>query len=1154
MDERRKLEHAIAQLEAQRETLGDVVVETALAPLRKKLEQLAEQGDFPYHQRKLVTILFTDIANSTRLSQHLDPEDVRDIFDVALNALAKPISAYDGKVTRFMGDGFLAVFGVPQAREDDPERAIRAGLDILKEASDLALQLKVQREFDDFDVRVGINTGLIALGGMTEAEDTLMGSAVNLAARLESTASPGELLISHNTYRHVRGVFDVESKGSIQVKGFPDPVQVYQVQRAMPRAFRLRTMVVEGVETRMVGRDGELKLLQDTMNNAIQVGEGQVVTVVGDAGVGKSRLLNEFLKWLYLIPERVKLYQGRSWQETQKLPYALLREMFSFRFLIQEGDTVLAVREKIESGIGEILGNDETGLMRAHIIGQLLGFDFSDSLYLRDVMDDPEQLRNRGLLYLKEYFQCVASEGPVLIVLEDLHWTNDSSLDVLNQLGRITVDYPLVILCSTRPNLYERRPYWGEGRLYHTRVDLSPISRWDSRQLIMNILRLVDELPESIRELIVDLAEGNPYFIEELVKMLIDQGVIVTGDEYWRIEVERLELVKVPSTLIGVLQARLDDLPSDERQILQEASIIGRVFWDEVITYMHRITDGQDTDDETARVLHSLRDKEMIYRREVSTFAGVNEFIFKHDVLRDVTYETVLKRKRLHDHALVAEWLIERHEERSVEYAGLIAEHLILAGRDEKALGYLYQAGEQAMRSFANQEAIEFFTHALELTPEDEKVQHYKIRSAREKVYDIQGSREAQEQDLTDLEALANEAKDVDWQIGAALRFANFAEKTSRYQDAISSAEKAIQLAKESGQAERESEGYLVNGIALMRQGEYESAREKLKHALELAEDTEFAPTRAKSLTTLGIIDFEQGNNLQAIDYHQQALEIFKEIGDKVSEGYSLNSLGTASLSIGEYADTEEYLEQAFHIFDETGNRLGKGFVLNNLARTFFDMGDLDKALEYYERALDIFREIENWRGEAAVLNNIGEVACTLEEYQKGYDYYRQALELSRLMGNRPFEGFALYGVADSQYGLGNFDEAERGMIQAIDVHEELGWRDNAMDARGGLARVLLAQGELKEAYDVVSEILVYLDEGHSLRTDVAPFRLFLTCYTVLTAVQDPRSLGFLESSYGLLRKRADEIKDESVRHAFLENIPWHSELIAEAQAQGIFY
>jgi class 3 adenylate cyclase/tetratricopeptide (TPR) repeat protein len=714
-----KLEGTIAELEAQRGTLSDDVIDTSVAALRNQIAELSAQDERAVQQRKLVTLLFVDVVGSTgKIAAHLDPEDTLEIMDSALKRLAVPVENHGGHVTRFMGDGFKAIFGAPTAQEDDPERAVRAGLNILEAAGTIDEELADQWEIRGFQVRVGINTGLVALGGMTEAEDTVMGKAVNLAARLESAVPPGGLLISHDTYRHVRGVFDVEPQKSIRAKGFDEPVQVYRVLGAKPRAFRLYTRGVEGVETRMVGREAELKHLQDALLNAIEEGEGQVITISGEAGVGKSRLLYEFQNWIELLPHQVKLFMGRASQETQNLPYGLLRDLFSTEYQIKESSSPGMVREKLESGFGELFGAAEDGHMRAHIIGQLLGFDFSISPHLKGLLGEGQQLRDRGLNYIVEYFQAVAYQGVCVVFLDDIHWGDDSSLDVIDHLGHEMQNQPLVILCLGRGRLFERRPFWGEGQTYHARIELRPLSRREGRQLVSEILKMTENVPHDLRELIVEGAEGNPYYIEELIKMLIEKGVILKGEERWLIEKSRLAQMVVPSTLMGVLQARLDGLPLQERTTLQRASVIGRVFWDNTVEHISwSIKEGQEGDG-ISSALYALRKKEMVYRREASAFAGTREYMFKHTVLRDVTYESVLKRLRRSYHGMVAEWLIEHAGERVNEYTGLIAEHLDLAGQVGQAVIYLCQAGDQAIGQYANEEAICYYRRALALIAE----------------------------------------------------------------------------------------------------------------------------------------------------------------------------------------------------------------------------------------------------------------------------------------------------------------------------------------------------------------------------------------------------------------------------------------------------
>jgi hypothetical protein len=521
-------------------------------------------------------------------------------------------------VTRYTGDGFKAVFGDPIAREDDPEQAIRAGLETLDVSKAIAQEIEKEWEIEDFKVRIGIDTGLAALGGQTEAEDTVMGRVVNLAVRIESAAPPGGLLISHNTYRHVRGVFTVAPQEPITAKGFPEPVAVYLVKEIKPRAFRVQTRGVEGVETRMVGRRTEIDTLKDALYTTFEEGEGQVITISGEAGVGKSRLLYEYQNWLELLPssQGVRFFQGRGSQEAQGLPYSLLRDVFSFRFQILDGDQGEQVRQKVESGFCEVFGGGDDGVMRAHILGQLLGFNFSASSHLKGVLNDAEQLRNRGLMYLIQYFQTLSQEIPVVTFLEDIHWADDSSLDVVSRIGEYTPQHPILFVCAARPILFERRPYWGEGQTYHTCIELHPLSKRESRQLVAEILKLAVDIPAELREMVVNGAEGNPFYTEELIKMLIEDGVVIPDEEAWQIDLTRLEEVDIPSTLAGVLQARLDCLPSQERTVLQQASVVGRLFWDRIVIYIHAEGGNGGDPQLIPQSLTSLRNRELVFRHE----------------------------------------------------------------------------------------------------------------------------------------------------------------------------------------------------------------------------------------------------------------------------------------------------------------------------------------------------------------------------------------------------------------------------------------------------------------------------------------------------------------------------------------------------------
>ena len=579
-----------------------------LAP-REYAERLLAAGGQTSAERRLVTILFSDVKGSTALAEHLDPEDVMEIMNGAFEHLIAPVYRHEGTLARLMGDAILAFFGAPICHEDDPERAIRAALEIQAGIQSYAARLTHERGIADFNVRVGINTGLVVVGEIgsdLRVEYTAMGDAINLAARMEQNAPPGGILITHGTYRLVREVFDVQPQPPLSVKGHAEPVRTYLVLRARPRAFRSASRGVEGVEVRMIGRDAELAQLQTIFQAVAEASQPQVVTLVGDAGVGKSRLLHEFERGLERCPASLDTLKGRATAMAQFAPFGLLRDLFARRFTVLESDSAAVVRDKLESGITAVLRTDSAGPMKAHFVGHLLGFDFSDSPHLRGALGDPRQLHDRARGYLADFFREAATFAPVVVFLEDLHWADDSSLDAINYLALTLVGCPLLFVCAVRPVLLERRPDWGDGRSGHTRLDLRPLSLQASRRLVGEILQKVETVPVALRDLIVTGAEGNPFFAEELIKMLIEDGVIVKGaggQDRWQVDPDRFVTTHVPDTLTGVLQARLDRLTPHERSVLQQASVVGRQFWDQAVAQIGRAEGAREVCPRRARGL-----------------------------------------------------------------------------------------------------------------------------------------------------------------------------------------------------------------------------------------------------------------------------------------------------------------------------------------------------------------------------------------------------------------------------------------------------------------------------------------------------------------------------------------------------------------------
>ena len=578
------IDDAIAALEAQRALLGDGVVDTALQPLLAHRAELAARA--VAEQRKLVTVLFSDLVDFTVLSQRLDPEDVRTVVDAYFVRSHQLIEANGGVVEKFIGDAVMAVFGLHRAEEEDPHRAIRTALAMQFSLDDINAQVAAAHNVK-LEMRVGIDTGEVVvstLGDRPGQEFVVMGDIVNRAARLQGAAPRGGVLISADTYRHVRGSFDVQQMPGLQLKGIAQPVDGYLVKSERARGFRLDdARGIEGVETSTVGREIELRRLQDRFYEVAEEHQWQMVTVVGDAGVGKSRLLSDFGRWLDDLPEPVSWFGGRAAHSGSRLPYALLHDLFATRFDIHDSDGPSEVRRKWERGVEQALGTGPDAVDKAHLIGQWLGFEIGESRSLDGVGDDPLSLSGRATAALAEYFRRLADQAPVVLLLEDLHWADEATLALINAADAVLRECQVLVVATTRPTLLERHPHWGEGLDFHTRLSLRSLSRRETRRLLDEILKRADHVPRELSDLVVMASEGNPFYVEELVNWFLEAEVITRDGDVWHVVEERLDQAQVPATLRSVLQARLDALTTAERVTLQRASVIGRVFWDDAV-------------------------------------------------------------------------------------------------------------------------------------------------------------------------------------------------------------------------------------------------------------------------------------------------------------------------------------------------------------------------------------------------------------------------------------------------------------------------------------------------------------------------------------------------------------------------------------------
>ncbi len=1103
-----RLAETIATLEAQRGSLGDEAVDAVVKPLRLQLAALqATQVPARTDQTlRQVTVLFLDVVGSTTLSQHLDPEEIHAVMDGALARCTAIVESHQGKVLQYAGDSLLAVFGADAAREDDAERAVHAGLALLDEGKRQGRVVAERHAHAGFDVRVGIHTGGVLLGGGVDEEGTIRGMSVNVAARMEQSAPSGSLRISHDTWRLVRGAFEAEPQAPMLVKGRDEPILTYLVLRARPRAFRVATRGIEGVAVRMIGRDAELAQLMQAFERLVRGGGFERATVIAEAGIGKSRLLFEFESWVASRPEPITVFRGRAEPRTQAQPYGLLRDVLASWLQIADSDTMETARQKIEDGIVPLFTADdgaEMALAHAHVLGHLIGVDFKASHHLKAILRDSQQIRNRAFHAAAQIFRRLhlRDGAPALLMLDDLHWADDPSLEFLAHLADANADLPLLMLGLTRPALFERRPDFAAGQ----RIGLAPLGNDSSNQLADALLHKLADVPDALRELVCARAEGNPFYMEELVMMLVDAGAIDASTDTWTVDASRLMASKVPHTLTGVLQARLDGLHAAERLALQQASVIGFVFWDQALAAI---------DPHATEALPAVARREFVVAHESGNIDDAREFAFRHHLLHQVTYDTVLKRMRRECHARAAAWLSSLSGARANDFLGATAEHFAQAGDTRNACEFYARAAEHAATRYAHDALAGHVQSALALTESSEDPEASRMRwrllALRERALDLRGLRDEQAADIGHLEDLAALLNDDTLRSEAAWRRCDLAVRTGDYRASEAAALKAIELAKQAGAIELELRSQQRLVLARTYLGDPSGAESLALQGLAAARAHDLREIESRFINALAVIVSSRSDLLAELQYAEQGLAISRELGDRRSESIALCNAGAGLLNFGAHARATRHLEDGLRLSRECGIRAIEAWALANLSELALRQGDADLALVQTQASLDVAMAIHDPGAEA----------------------------------------FALLVMGDAALALDRHDDAARAFARSRDTAQAVGDSIEKY-ALAGLARVALARGTTAQALALVEPLLEQLTvaDGGGETHNMA---IRLTCHRVLLAASDARAGDVLARAHAALQHRGASIGDAALRQSFLFSVPENRAIVDAWEANTV--
>ncbi len=995
-------------------------------------------------ERKVVTILFADVVASTALSGSVDPERLRDQMSRFFDIARQEIERYGGTVEKFIGDAVMAVFGLPAIHEDDPERAARAAAAMRDRLQPLVVAGGLP------PIRIGLATGEAVANprAAEKGEFLVTGEVVHLAARLQQHAAPGQILVGERTMPAVRRVATLRAIQPLQVKGRSEPLSAWEVLSVEPPRER------EVTATPFVGREEELDLLAGLVRRMRREGRGHVVTVLGPAGVGKTRLVQEFRQ----RAGEVHSLRGRALPYGSGVPFWAVGEAIREECGILFGDPLETARQKLEEAAARLeLGDAVPALL------SVLG--------LSDAGRDPT--REELFAGMRGFFQALAQRGPLLVILEDLHSAEDVTLDYLEHSADWVRDVPILLLTLSRPELLERRTSWMGGKRSASTLYLDPLGGEESRALAMGILGR-KTAPEPLLELILDSAEGNPLFMEEMLRSLIERGFLVEEDDGWTLTIP-LTQVTIPDTIHAVIAARVDALPSPQKRILQAAAVQGKDFFLGGVRFVA-------TEDHVDEALAALVQKELVVRKPRSMVVGEEEFTFRHILIRDVSYALIPKAQRWPKHARVAEWMSQTAGDRQAEWADVIAHNWlqVLALRQElglppdesaraHAIANLLLAGDRAARVYANTTALDHYGRVLDLDlPPDARLRALLGRGA---VWMLLGQFERAREDFAAARTLAQQTGDRRTEAVALDYLGHSYRRQDRVAEALAYLQPALTLSREVD--DPVLTGRILNhiGFTHFSDANHEEAIRHHEEARRLLEGSGDAAVLAESLHGLGENLMFWGRYQESIGFLLESARMCETVGNRSLAGENRFMVGHARQILGDYAEAQVEVQRSLAVLGEIGDIWNLAVALWAATGIAMALGEFSKAFEYATRGANLARQIEAIRFQHYNLLWLAQLHRELEDHHGAWQLDREAADLAGKVGGG-WVPIVLAWLALDLAALGRGEEAEthlrdaRRALQQTQTHLDF---DQTITHAAG--KILLALGRPMEALQAADRL-----------------------------------------------------------------------------------
>ncbi|MCP5095463.1 MAG: tetratricopeptide repeat protein [Chloroflexi bacterium] len=1018
------------------------------------------------------------------------------------------------------GGLFVILFGAPIAYENQVERA----------AEFLRM---LQKKSVSIKWRAGITFGIVwagIRGSQERCEYGAVGDCVNLAARLAMKADWGKIWVSQTVNSRLKQYYWLGALGDFRVKGKRENVSIYQL------IHRKELSEDEFYTGKLIGRQQELKQLYATAQPIFEGKFAGLVYVHGDAGVGKSRLVHEFRRQLI-----AKYYPMTVFCPTEEIlrtslnPFkSFLRSYFrqSAEFSREDNresfDAVYSfLLQQVPANHPEAMEIKQELQRTESILAAMVDIHWEGSLYAQL---EPKLRFENTLSAFKTFIKAIALMRPVIIHIENGQWLDEDSHRMIGWLTRNISNYPIIMICVSR--------YLDGKQMISLEVDqdvpqhiveLPPLSTTHIQEITAQILQ--GSVSTEVVAFLTNKSDGNPFFLEQLVLDLYERGVLILDKKEGVYQfLKKIRQEEIPANINTILLSRLDRLENEVKQVVRTATVLGQEFELNILSLMLQEDPG---------LFNKVQKAE---QKQVWMEKSTLRYLFQSNLLRDAAYSMQLRSRLRVLHKLAAAAIEKNYAGELEPFYADLAYHNDKAEQFNQAVHWYTLAGKRAFNTYANHEALTYFNRSLLLIPSTKDKDRYDVLIAREKIYALQGNRDAQTEDLKALQQIAKQLDDKAKQVEVFLRFALHSESVGDYQTAVSHAQNATTLAHEINDEQTEASAYLCWGRALLRRGHYEESRAQFNKALFKATG-KLKLIEADGHRNLGVIGVDLGQYETAKSQYEEALKIYRDLNDKAGESQTINNLGVLSWNQGEYIEAQTYYQAALKAYRSMGYRKGELMVLTNLGSLFMAYGDYTNSITYNQSALYIGRETGVRLGQCYALLNLGLTYYDLHDDINAYEMSMQALQIAQEMGALRFQGYAWMNLGHVLLLQKELDRAHNAYQQAFVIWHELEQQNLEIEARAGLANVNLALGNTTDALYQVEFVLNYLKAGNNLEGTENPFQIYLASYEVLTAVQNINAPQILKEAYDMLHSRAEIIADKETRHAFLENVPIHRRL-----------